>query len=112
MGIELWTFVIIVVGSIIYSIWQGTRKSKGEASSSTTDAEDEEPESWIQDAEEACEPNTSTKAAQEGESTVTPIGKEEEIQLEEEQADVEIDLTDEDEAKKAFIASEIFNKKY
>ncbi len=117
MNIESWIIVgTVVVFSIISSIIKALRQQSEQPVCTNTDTE--ETDYLIEEydniegefiEEQNDKPKRKKKTVQ---KTIVESPKEEPTDDQHDESDLKIDLTDADEARRAFIASEIFNKKY
>ncbi len=112
MDMDGWIVVAVIIISIVSSVWKALHKQRpitAQPIAPTVEDEDEMPE------EDVVEPASSVPTSSPRPKKKAPKQPTEKTTPAEEanpDPDLEIDLTDADEARRAFIASEIFNKKY
>ncbi len=117
MNVESWIIIgTVVVFSIISSIVKALRQQSEQPVRTNTDTEetdylieeyDNTEEGFIEKRND--KPKRKKKTLQ---KTIVEPSKEQPTDDQHDESDLRIDLTDADEARRAFIASEIFNKKY
>ncbi len=111
MDAQIWIAIAVIVFTIISSIIKGLRKSKEQVVQPIQDTT--EPDYPVEENYAVPEEGISSFASTPTKSTVTiPQDDNDILQEEGNNETLEIDLTDADEARRAFISSEILNKKY
>ncbi len=112
MDAQFWIAIAIVVFTIISSITKGLRKSKQQVAQPIQVTI--EPDTLVEEDEDAApKEGVSNLSNAPVTPTVTTLQDENEaLQEQPTNETLEIDLTDANEARRAFIASEILNKKY